>query len=125
MPTSIDTTVHFLAKKAKSRLSGRNENTPNEFNKYVQRDKETYQMILKMATEEETIYNPISRFVGKDLKNIPDSIEKQRTVFEMSRYIEGIRKRVRIDLVKKARENESVVVEGKEYDPLDLLRNLH
>ena len=124
MPTSIDTSVHFLAKKAKSRLSGRNENTPNEYNKYVQREKETYQMILKMATED-IIYNPISILVGKDLKTIPDSSEKQRTVLEISRYADGIRKRVRSDLVKKARDNETVIIDGKEYDPLDILRKLH
>ena len=124
MPTSIDTSVHFLAKKAKSRLSGRNENAPNEYNKYVQRERETYQMILKMTTED-TVYNPISRLVGKDLKTIPDSSEKQRTVLEISRYADGIRKRVRRDLVIKARENETVNVDGKEYDPLDLLRKLH
>ena len=125
MPTSIDTTVHFLAKKAKSRLTGRNENTPNEYSKYAQREKETYQMILKMATEEETIYNPISRFVGKDLKSIPDSSEKQRTVLETSRYTDSVRKRVRSDLVKMSRNNEILVIDGKEYDPLDILRRLH
>lgn len=124
MPTSIDTSVHFLAKKAKSRLTERNENTPKEYNKYVQREKETYQMILKMATED-IIYNPISILVGKDLKTIPDSSEKQRTVLEISRYADGIRKRVRSDLAKKARDNETVVIDGKEYDPLDILRKLH
>ena len=125
MPTSIDTSVHFLAKKAKSRLSGRVEDTPSEYNKYAQKYEETYQKILKMATEEETVYNPISRFVGKDLKNIPNSSEKVRIVLETGRYIEEIKKRVRADLWKKVRQTEKVVVDDKEYDPMDLLRKLH
>ncbi|MDE6275931.1 MAG: hypothetical protein K2M75_05265 [Clostridia bacterium] len=125
MPTSLDTNLHYLAKKAKSRLSGRNEDKPVEYNKYVQRAKDTYQLILKMATEEQTVYNPISRFVGKDLKNVPDSSEKVRTVLETSRHVDEVKQRVRADLIKKARNNETVVIDGKEYDPLDLLRKLH
>lgn len=125
MPTSYDIDLHYLAKKAKSRLSSHNEVSPNEYNKYIQRANDTYLLILKMVTEEHTVYNPISRFVGKDLKNVPDSSEKIRTVLETSRHVGEIRQRVRSDLIKKARNNETVNVDGKEYDPLDLLRKLH
>ena len=125
MPTSIDTNVHFLAKKAKCRLSGGNKNTPTECSKYEQRDKETYQMILRMLAEEQTVYDPIARVVGKDLASIPDSPEKTRISLETGKYINEIKKRIRCDLIKLARRNETIVIDGKEYDPFDLLRKLH
>ena len=125
MPTSYDTNLHFLAKKAKNRLVGRNETTQNEYNKYLTRVNETYMMILRMAIEEQTVYNPISRFVGKDLKTIPDSSEKVRTVLETSSHVSEVKKIVRADMVKKDRNGETVVVDGVEYDPLYILRKLH
>ena len=125
MPTSYDIDFHYFAKKAKSRLSGHDERKTSEYNKYTQRANDTYSLILRMATEEETVYNPIARFVGKDLKSVPDSSEKIRTVLETSKYVGEVRQRVRTDLVKKARNNEPVYIDGKEYDPLDLLRKLH
>ena len=125
MPTSYDTNLHFLAKKAKNRLTGRDEETQTEYNKYINRVKETYMMILRMAIEEQTVYNPISRFVGKDLKTIPDSSEKVRTVLETSSHVSEVKKIVRADMVKKDRNGESVIVDGVEYDPLDILRKLH
>ena len=125
MPTSIDTNVHFLAKKAKCRLSGYNENIPAECSKYAQRDKETYQMILRMLAEERTVYDPIARVVGKDLTSIPESPEKTRISLETGNYINEIKKRIRSDLIKLTRRNETLVIDGKEYDPFDLLRKLH
>ena len=125
MPTSYDTNLHFLAKKAKNRLAGRNDSTQSEYNKYMSRVNETYMMILRLAIEEETVYNPISRFVGKDLKTIPDSSEKVRTVLETSSHVSEVKKIVRADLVKKDRKGEPVIVDGVAYDPLDILRKLH
>ena len=125
MPTSYDTNLHFLAKKAKNRLAGRNETTQTEYTQYMTKVKETYNMILRMAIEEQTIYNPISRFVGKDLKTIPDSSEKVRTVLETSSHVSEVKKIVRADLVKKDRNGEPVIVDGVAYDPLDILRKLH
>lgn len=125
MPTSIDIDLHFWAKKAKNRLSGHSEDKTNEYNKHLQRENEIYNMILEMATEEQTTYNPISRFLGKDLSKVPDSSEKTRIVLETSRQVETIRQKVKYDLVKMLRRNEYVVIDGKEYDPLDLLRKLH
>lgn len=125
MPTSYDTNLHFLAKKAKNRLVSRDEATQNENNKYMVKVRETYMMILRMAIEEQTVYNPISRFVGKDLKTIPDSSEKIRTVLETSSHVSEVKKIVRADLVKKDRSGEPVIVDGVEYNPLDILRKLH
>ena len=125
MPTSYDINLHFLAKKAKNRLTSRNESTTNEYNKYVQKANDTYIKILKMIANDETVYDPIARFVGKDLKSVPDSSEKVRTVLETSNYVNQVKQRVRFDLVKMSRDNELVEIDGKFYDPLDLLRKLH
>ena len=125
MPTSYDTNLHFLAKKAKNRLAGREDATQTEYNKYLNKVNETYMMILRLAIEEQTVYNPISRFVGKDLKTIPDSSEKVRTVLETSSHVSEVKKMVRADLVKKDRRGEPVIVDGVAYNPLDILRKLH
>lgn len=125
MPTSYDTNLHFLAKKAKHRLSGRKEKPQSEHNKYVKRVNETYSTILRMSIEEQTVYNPLSVFVGKDLKSIPDSSEKIRTVLETSSHVSEVKKMVRADMLKKVRNGEYVVVDGIEYDPMDILRKLH
>ncbi len=125
MPTSYDTNLHFLAKKAKHRLAGRDDQSQNVYNKYINRVNETYLMILRMAIEEHTVYNPISIYLGKDLKSVPDSSEKVRTVLETSSYVNDVRKIVKADMVKKVRNGEPVVVDGVEYDPLDILRKLH
>ena len=125
MPTSYDTDLHFLAKKAKNRLVGHNDAKPDEYNKYMKRVNETYMMILRMAIEEQTVYDPIARFVGKDLKSLPNTSEKVRTVLETSSHVSEVKKIVRADLIKKARAGEPVIVDGVEYDPLDILRKLH
>ena len=125
MPTSYDTNLHFLAKKAKNRLSGREDIEMSDYNKYLARVNETYMMILRMAIEEETVYNPISRFVGKDLKSIPDSSEKVRTVLETSSHVSEVKKIVKADLIKKARMGEPMIFEDVAYDPMDILRKLH
>ena len=63
MPTSYDTNLHFLAKKAKNRLAGRNDETQSDYSKYMNRVNETYMMILRMAIEEQTVYNPIKHMI--------------------------------------------------------------
>ena len=125
MPTSYDTNLHFMAKKAKNRLTSRGDESQNEYTKYSKKISETYMTILKMAIEEQTVYNPLSIYLGKDLKSIPDSSEKVRTVLETSSYVGEVRKLVRADMLKKVRNGEPVIVDGVEYDPLDILRKLH
>ena len=125
MPTSYDTNLHFMAKKAKNRLTSRGDESQNEYTRYLKRLNETYMKILRMAIEEQTVYNPISIYVGKDLKSIPDSSEKVRTVLETSSFVDEVKKLVRADMNKKIRNSEPVVVDGVEYDPWDILRKLH
>ena len=125
MPTSYDTNLHFMAKKAKNRLTSRGDESQNEYSKYLKRVNETYMTILKMAIEEQIVYNPLAVYLGKDLKSIPDSSEKVRTVLETSSYVDEVRKLVKADMLKKLRAGESVTVDGVEYDPLDILRKLH
>lgn len=125
MPTSYDTNLHFLAKKAKNRLTSRGDEEQSEYNKYLKRVNETYTTILRMAIDEQTVYNPISIYVGKDLKSIPDSSDKVRTVLETSSHVSEVKKLVKSDMIKKIRAGEMVVIDGIEYDPLDILRKLH
>ncbi len=94
MPTSYDTNLHFLAKKAKNRLAGRDEETQSDYNKYMKRVNETYMTILRMTIKEDIVYNPIAIYLGKDLKSLPDSSEKVRTVLETSSYVSEVKKMV-------------------------------
>ncbi|MCI8421221.1 MAG: hypothetical protein K2O86_06240 [Clostridia bacterium] len=125
MPTSYDTNLHFLAKKAKNRLAGRDEETQSDYNKYMKRVNETYMTILRMTIKEDIVYNPIAIYLGKDLKSLPDSSEKVRTVLETSSYVSEVKKMVKADMIKKTRTGEPVIVDGVEYDPSDILRRLH
>ncbi len=125
MPTSYDTNLHFLAKKAKNRLAGRDEETQSDYNKYMKRVNETYLTILRMTIKEDIVYNPIAIYLGKDLKSLPDSSEKVRTVLETSSYVSEVKKMVKADMIKKTRTGEPVIVDGVEYDPSDILRRLH
>ena len=125
MPTSYDTNLHFLAKKAKNRLAGRDEETQSDYNKYMKRVNETYMTILRMTIKEDIVYNPIAIYLGKDLKSLPDSSEKVRTVLETSSYVSEFKKMVKADMIKKTRTGEPVIVDGVEYDPSDILRRLH
>ena len=125
MPTSYDTNLHFLAKKAKNRLAGRDEETQSDYNKYMKRVNETYMTILRMTIKEDIVYNPIAIYLGKELKSLPDSSEKVRTVLETSSYVSEVKKMVKADMIKKTRTGEPVIVDGVEYDPSDILRRLH
>ena len=125
MPTSYDTNLHFVAKKAKNRLAGRDEETQSDYNKYMKRVNETYMTILRMTIKEDIVYNPIAIYLGKDLKSLPDSSEKVRTVLETSSYVSEVKKMVKADMIKKTRTGEPVIVDGVEYDPSDILRRLH
>ena len=91
----------------------------------MKRVNETYMTILRMTIKEDIVYNPIAIYLGKDLKSLPDSSEKVRTVLETSSYVSEVKKMVKADMIKKTRTGEPVIVDGVEYDPSDILRRLH
>ncbi len=125
MPTSNDIDLHYLAKKAKSRLSNHNDGKTQESNKYIKKANEDYFKVIRMIAEEETVYNPVARLVGKDLHNIPDSSEKQFAVFQTIQTMVQMRNKFKRELTKASRAHVPFVLDGKEYNPDDLLSKLH
>ena len=118
--------LHSMAKKAKHRLVGKLDDTQaNYISTNAKRNHDDYCKVLKMVLSEETISNPIARFIGKDLSTIPDSSEKQRLVFNAISTLDKLRGDIKIDAYKASRENRRFIVEDKEYDPSDILDKLN
>lgn len=121
MPTAIGIDLHFLAKKAKYRL---NNNTIN-FDKYdgqarkiiYDKDFDNYYKVVKMLNEDTTIYDPISKLLGKDLSKIPDSPSKQRLVLETSNMYAAMRARLRKEIRLAVREHKNLKIGDLDISP--------
>ena len=117
--------LHSMAKKAKHRLSS---NYIDDKQSYVSKSSrmsiDEYNKVLKMLLSPERISNPVARFIGKDLSNIPNSSEKQKLVLDTISRLDALRNHIKIDAYKASRENRSIVVDNNEYDPKDILEKL-
>ena len=125
METSKDCNLHFLAKKAKSRLAGNFDGVKQKYtSKQTKSFSETYCKVVKIVMSDEKIYDPIARLIGKDLTTIPDSVDKQRMVLCASNDYNAAIKRLRGESVKAVREGKPFVFEGREFEPNDILRKI-
>ena len=130
MPTSIDFDLHFLAKKAKCRLNCKKQYSMSDgLSPLALRNKEKansdYYKVVKMLISKETIYDPISRLIGKALSSIPDSAEKQRIVLETCNMFMLMRQRFKRNLLVALREGKHYVYKDVEVAPKEILSKLH
>lgn len=125
MPTSIRSNYHFMAKLAKNRMLHTPKNTDtynNRNNSYI--DLDFYYKVATILLSDETVYNPISRLVGKDLELIPNSCEKQRTVFQVINKYDEARILLKKDLLQAVKENRKFQIRDISIDPLEMLSKL-
>ena len=122
MPTSIRPNYHFMAKLAKNRMLN-SEKSASIYNNCANSsiDAEFYYKVATILLAEETIYNPISRLVGKDLELVPNSSEKQRAVFQMINKYGEARTILKKDLLLAAQENRKFEIRDISVDPMEAL----
>ncbi|MDE5616638.1 MAG: hypothetical protein K2I78_02495 [Clostridia bacterium] len=125
MPTSITSDYHFMAKLAKNRMikEAKSVNTYKNRNNQV-KDVDFYYNVVKILLSTETVYNPISRLVGKDLEHIPNSCEKQRAVFQVINKYTEIRTLLKKDLLNAIRENRNFEIRDISVNPVEMLSKL-
>lgn len=125
METSRDCSLHFLAKKAKSRLIGNFDGAKQKCTaKQTRAYSETYNVVVEMIVSNEKVYDPLARIIGKDLTAIPDSVDKQRMVLRASNEYHDAIKKLRGESVKAVREGKPFIFEGKEFEPNDILSKI-
>lgn len=125
MPTSITSDYHFMAKLAKNRMIKESKSVNTYKNKSNQvRDIDFYYNVVKILLSDEKIYNPISRLVGKDLEQIPNSCEKQRTVFQVINKYTEIRTLLKKDLINAIKEKRNFEIRDISVDPVEMLSKL-
>lgn len=118
--------LHSLAKKAKHRLSGNYaDEKPSYASQTSRLSIDDYCKVLKMVLSPEPISNPVARFIGKDLSNIPNSSEKQKLVFDTISRLDALRNHIKTDASKASRENRFMVIDNNEYDPNYILERLN
>ncbi len=127
MPTSLDFNYHFLAKMAKSRLvkEAGSQSRASKPRLPLSIDLDFYYKVVKILASEETVYNPISRLIGKDLERIPDSCEKQRVVLDVINRYSQVRHMLKRDLTLALKEKRNFELRDITVDPVRLLQKLH
>ncbi|MDE5549636.1 MAG: hypothetical protein K2J13_05240 [Clostridia bacterium] len=125
MPTSIANNYHFMAKLAKNRML-KDPKNKGSFKERINSDIDTefYYNVVKISLSAETIYNPISILVGKDLKQVPNSCEKQRTVFQVIKKFDEARALLKKELLLAAREKRNFELRDISVDPMEALCKL-
>ena len=125
MPTSIASNYHFMAKLAKNRMTQDPKSTNSYKNRNISSgDVEFYYNVVKILLAQEKIYNPISRLVGKDLEQVPNSCDKQRTVFQVINKYNEVRLAIKKDLLRAIKENRNFEIRDISIDPCEMLRKL-
>ena len=122
MPTSIRPNYHFMAKLAKNRML-HSQNNPNSYDNRTNSsiDSDFYYKVATILLSDEKIYNPISRLIGKDLEQIPNSSEKQRAVFQVINKYDEARTVLKKDLLQAVKENRKFQIRDISIDPTEVL----
>ena len=124
MPTSITADCHFMAKLAKNRMIQESKSTGPYKNRPSSDDVDFYYNAVKILTSNEKVYHPISILVSKDLKQIPNSCEKQRTVFQTINKYNEVRNALKKDLLLAIKENRNFEIRDISIDPVEMLSKL-
>ena len=125
MPTSLTSDYHFMAKLAKNRMIKEGKSLGSYKNRsFPVSDIDFYYNAVQIILSERKVYNPISILVGKDLESIPNSDEKQRTVFQVINKFSEVRNVLRKELLLAIRENRRFEIKDLSLDPVDLLSKL-
>ncbi|MDE6757745.1 MAG: hypothetical protein K2J89_00535 [Clostridia bacterium] len=124
MPTSIVADYHFMAKLAKNRMIKEPKSSNSNRNRPTSTDSDFYYTAVKIMTSDEKVYDPISRLVGKDLKQVPNSSDKQRTVFQVINKYHEVRATLKKDLLLAKKENRNFELRDITIDPNEMLKKL-
>ncbi|MDE7328272.1 MAG: hypothetical protein K2N57_00780 [Clostridia bacterium] len=125
MPTSITSDYHFMAKLAKNRMLKEGKSLGAYKNRtFPVSDIDFYYNVVKIILAAQKVYNPISILVGKDLEQIPNSDEKQRTVFQVINKYSEVRSVLKKELLIAIRENRQFEIKDISVNPCELLARM-